>query len=348
MISEKAIQFINKFVSKETFKYTGKLIQGVDQPADIDYKFQITGHRKMMSVGEYYDYLLLKVVITGVHDHLSKLIFTPEPTENGKSIAKAFENQLYVFYSDLNQEIMNYLGFFNDSDDFYVRTTIDDLSFDLKKSENIDENFKNNKKLRIFASNIKQSILESDMSRMSKIAVRTTVTDIVYKLKDGKEGTFYLPGDEAEEYQFTNLPFNYSVELTLQIDENMNGYQMNGYYSSDDNIIEIIIRYNPKTLRKNFYNIIGQLNDIVAHELEHGFQYNIDGKVYEESPSESFEYYTQPDEITAQRVGFRRVAKLRKLPYKDVVRDWFKDHKDIHGLTDDEMNEVVRIILNDK
>ena len=324
MISEKTIEIINKVVSKETFKYTGEIISGVDIKADIDYKFRITGHRKMMSVGEYYDYLLLEVIITGVHDPVSKLIFTPEPTDTGKSVARAFESQLYRFYSSLNQEIMDYLKYFNDSGEEFVRTTIDDLKFDLKKPENITE------------------------SRMSKVAIRTTVTDIVYKLKDGKPGTFYLPGDSGEEYDFTNLPFKYGVELILEIDDEMEGYQMNGEYSSDDEVIEIIIRYNPKTLRRNFYNIIGELNDIVAHELEHGFQYNRDGRIHQEAPDESFEYYTQPHEITAQRAGFRRVAKLRKLPYKDVVRDWFEDHKDVHGLTDDEMEEVIKIILNDK
>ena len=322
MISEKAVSLINKIASKETFKYTGELITGVDQPADIDYKFQITGHKKMMSVGEYYDYLLLKVVITGVYDPVSKLIFTPEPTDTGKSIARMFESQLYGFYSRLNQEIMNYLRYFNDSGEEFVRTTIDDLSFDLKKPENITE------------------------SRMSKVAIRTTVTDIVHKLKDGKEGTFYLPGENGEEYEFTNLPFRYSVELTLEIDDELDGFKMNGEYSSEDEVIEIIIRYNPKTLRRHFYNIIGQLNDIVAHELEHGFQYARDGRIHEEPPTESFEYYTQPHEIGAQRVGFRRVAKLRKLPYNDVVRDWFETHKDVHGLTDDEMEKVIEIIIN--
>ena len=324
MISERQINLINKIVSKKTFKYVGEIIHGVDQPADIDYKFRITGHRKMMSVGEYYDYLLLEVIITGVHDPVSKLIFTPEPTDTGKMVARAFESKLYRFYSSLNQEIMDYLKYFNDSGEEFIRTTIDDLKFDLKKPENITE------------------------SRMSKVAIRTTVTDIVYKLKDGKPGTFYLPGDSGEEYDFTNLPFNYGVELILEIDDEMEGYQMNGEYSSDDEVIEIIIRYNPKTLRRNFYNIIGELNDIVAHELEHGFQYTRDGRIHQESPDESFEYYTQPHEITAQRAGFRRVAKLRKLPYKDVVRDWFEDHKDVHGLTDDEMEEVIKIILNDK
>ena len=46
MISEKQVKLINKIASKDTFKYTGDIIQGVDQPADIDYKFTITGHKK--------------------------------------------------------------------------------------------------------------------------------------------------------------------------------------------------------------------------------------------------------------------------------------------------------------
>jgi hypothetical protein len=323
MISEKAVSLINKIASKETIKYTGEIIQGVDQPADIDYKFTITGHKKMMSVGEYYDYLLLKVVITGVYDPVSKLIFTPEPTDTGKSIARMFESQLYGFYSRLNQEIMNYLRYFNDSGEEFVRTTIDDLSFDLKKPENITE------------------------SRMSRLAVRTTVTDIVNILKKGKRGKFMLPNaEDGSDYSFINLPFGYSVDLTIKINYKSEGYVMTGTFVRNEDVIEILIIFNPKTLRKNFYNIIGELNDIVAHELEHGFQYNVDGAVFRHPSKKSLKYYTKPQEVDAQRVGFRRVAKLRKLPFNDVVRDWFETHKEIHGLTDDEMEKVIGIIIN--
>jgi hypothetical protein len=324
MISERQINLINKIASKQTFNYTGELIVGVNKNVDIDYRFRITGHKKMISVGEYYDYLLLDVNIISLNDELSQLVFGyNDAITDGVDYSKVFESRMYKFYSDLNRDIENYLKYFNDSGEEFIRTTIDNLKFDIKKPENITE------------------------SRMSKVAIRTTVTDIVHKIKEGKPGTFYLPGEDGEEYDFTNLPFRYSVELIIEIDENMDGYQMNGDYSSEDDVIEVIIRFNPKTLRRNFYNIIGQLNDIVAHELEHGFQYNRDGRVHEEPPTESFEYYTQPDEITAQRAGFRRVAKLRKLPYRDVVRHWFEDHKDVHGLTDDEMEEVIKIILND-
>jgi hypothetical protein len=321
MLTEKQINRINKLLSTRTFKFKGQIIDGLpdSMESDIDYKFKIDGYRKMISVGEYYDYALLNVVITGLNDRFSQLLFTPENNEQGKMIAKSFENRLYKFYSDLNLVMTNFLRIF-DGD---IRTTIDSLTFDIPKP-----------------------ITESKMSRMSRNAVRTTVKDILNVIKNKSAGEFYLPGEDGEEYSFSNLPFNYSVNLFIEIDDNIDGYKLNGNYSSEDDVIGILIKFNPKTLRKNAYDIIGELNDIVAHELEHGFQYITEGKVYEEPPTDSLSYYTQPDEVKAQRVGFRRVAKLRKLPFNDVVKDWFEDHKDIHGLNENEVGEVIQIIIN--
>jgi hypothetical protein len=289
--------------------------------SDIDYKFKIDGYRKMTSVGEEYDYAKLNVVITGLNDKFSQLLFTPEDNEQGQMIARSFENRLYKFYSDLNLEMTRFLRIFDEN----IRTTIDSLTFDVQKP-----------------------ITESKMSRMSRNAVRTTVKDILNVIKDKEPGEFYLPGEDGEEYSFTNLPFTYSVELHIEIDDNLDGYSIGGNFSSEDDVIEIAIKFNPKTLRKNIYNIIGELNDIVAHELEHGFQYITEGKVYQEPPSESLGYYTQPDEIRAQRVGLRRLAKLRKLPFNNVVSEWFDTHRDIHGLSENEQEIVINEILDRK
>lgn len=322
MLSKKNIDKINNLVSKKKFKYTGELVSGVDIKADIDYTFKITGYKKMMSVGEYYDYVLLNVTITGANDHLSKLIFSPDQTEQGEMIAKSFESRLYKFYSDLNLEIREFLRIFDSS----VRTTINEFNIDLK-----------------------ESITESNMSRMSRIAVRTTVKDILNIIKNKEEGDYRLPDvEDGSEYSFTNLPFGFSVDLSVKIDENIDGYKLNGDYSSEDDVIEIIILFNPKTLRKNIYNIIGELNDIVSHELEHGFQYVTEGKIYKDPPTKSFKYYTQIDEVKAQRVGFRRLAKLIKSPYSHVVKEWFDTHRDVHGLTLNEEKKVINIILDNK
>jgi hypothetical protein len=320
MLTEKQLNRINKLLSDRTFKFKGLIIPDLPESmrSDIDYKFKIDGYRKMTSVGEEYDYALLNVVIIGLNDQLSQLIFSPENNEQGKIIARSFENRLYKFYSNLNLEMTRFLRIFDEN----IRTTIDSLTFDVQKP-----------------------ITESKMSRMSRIAVRTTVKDILNVIKNNEPGEFYLPGEDGEEYSFTNLPFTYSVELYVEIDDNLDGYSVGGYFSSEDDVIEISIKFNPKTLRKNIYNIIGELNDIVAHELEHGFQYMTEGKVYQEPPSDSLGYYTQPDEIKSQRVGLRRLAKLRKLPFNDVVSEWFDTHRDIHGLTENEQEIVINEIL---
>lgn len=324
MLTEKQINSINeKILSKKVFKFTGELIAGYPKPSDIDYTVKITGYKKMISVGEYYDYALLKVTIIGLNDDLSKLLFEPQQTEEGNIIARSFESRLYKFYSNLNLDITKFLRIFEPD----IRTTIDEFKFDLPTN-----------------------ITESDMSRMSRIAVRTTVKDILNILKNKKKGEFTLPGEDGEEYSFTNLPFTYSVDLFLDIDENLNGYKINGSFSSEDDVIEILIKFNPNNLKKHIYNIVGELNEIIAHELEHGFQYIKDNKSYKNPPTKSFEYYTQIDELKSQRVGFRRLAKLRKLPYVSVVNEWFDTHKDIHGLTLNEQKKVINIILdkNDK
>jgi hypothetical protein len=318
MLTEKQLNRINKLLSTRTFKFKGQIIPDLPESmtSDIDYKFKIDGYRKMTSVGEEYDYALLNVVITGLNDRFSQLLFTPEDNEQGKMIARSFENRLYKFYSDLNLEMTNFLRIF-DGD---IRTTIDSLTFDVPKPIN--------------------------ESRMSRLAIRTVVKDIVNVLKNAKADDFRLPDvEDGSEYQFINLPFGFNVDLFVKIDNDEPKYQMNGQ-TTDNDVIQILVIINPKTLKNNFYNIIGELNEIVAHELEHLYQDYRGERKTKTPPNDSFKYYTQPHEIKAQRAGFRRIAKLRKLPFNDVVRDWFEDHKEIHQMTDNEVDKVIQIIIN--
>jgi len=329
MLTEKQLNRINELLSTRTFKFKGQIINDLPESmtSDIDYKFKIDGYRKMTSVGEEYNYTLLNVVITGLNDKFSQLLFTPEDNEQGKMIAKSFENRLYKFYSNLNLEMTNFLRMF-DSD---VRTTIDSLTFDIKEPENITE------------------------SRMSRVDIRNVVKDVVTILKRGDEGYFYLPKDvsSSENYEFKKPKFIYSVEFEIRLDDEnqIKTYAINADYSSEDDVLEILIVFNPKLfsldfIKQNFYQIIGELNEIVAHELEHAIQYNKGERTFKAQLKNSFNYYTQPHELKAQRAGFRRVAKLRKLPFNDVVRDWYDTHKDIHKLDNNKMEKVIQIIIN--
>ena len=322
MLSPQQIEKINKTISNRVFNYNGILINGVDTNANIDFKIEFLGYKKMISVGEYYNYLKVGVTIIGLNDGLSKLILS-DINYLGNNHYQFFKNSLYHFYSSLESYISSVIKLFDNEDSLI---TICDIKLDLRKKP-----------------------LTMNEGRMSRVALKTVVRDIIYKVKEGKKGLFYLP-KEDESYEFTNLPFSFDVELTLKTSGNIKDYQMNGYYSSEEDVVEIIIIFNPNRFKEYVYNLIGELNEVLAHELEHGHQ-NYRGEFEDRSDADtkdSLVYYTQEHEIPAQYTGFKRLAKLRKVPFISVVNDWFRTHKDIHGLTDDEEKIVIDKILNFK
>ena len=94
-------------------------------------------------------------------------------------------------------------------------------------------------------------------------------------------------------------------------------------------------------------NIIGELNDLFAHELEH-YRQNYTGELetYDDENPKSLDYYTRPIELKAQVKGFNRLAKLQKRPFESVVKQWFETHKDIHNLNPKEQEFVISSILD--
>lgn len=335
MLIPQQIEKINKTISNRVFNYNGILINGVDTNANIDFKIEFLGYKKMISVGEYYNYLKVGVTIIGLNDGLSKLILS-DNNYLGNNQYQFFKNSLYHFYSSLESYISSVIKLFDNEDSLI---TICDIKLDLRK-----------KPLTMNEGRMSRVALKTvNEGRMSRVALKTVVRDIIYKVKEGKKGLFYLP-KEDESYEFTNLPFSFDVELTLKTSGNIKDYQMNGYYSSEEDVVEIIIIFNPNRFKEYVYNLIGELNEVLAHELEHGHQ-NYRGEFEDRSDADtkdSLVYYTQEHEIPAQYAGFKRLAKLRKVPFSSVVNDWFRTHKDIHGLTDDEEKIVIDKILNFK
>lgn len=182
--------------------------------------------------------------------------------------------------------------------------------------------------------------------------IRTIVKDIVAVYKEEDDGEFYLPNyvnDEEDFYNFLNFEYNIIVELVLETNYNLKDFILDGNYWRNEDIIEIIITYNPDKKFKILYDLVGQLNQLIAHEIRHIDQKNkglFDLNVPEEK--EPLKYYTQPHELDAQYFGFNRLSKLTKKPIEDIVRNWFKTNKDIHKLDKDETEIVIDKILNHK
>ena len=58
MLTEKEIDRLNGVLKNKIFKYSKGLFDyDLLDENDFDFKFQILGYKKMISVGEYYDYL---------------------------------------------------------------------------------------------------------------------------------------------------------------------------------------------------------------------------------------------------------------------------------------------------
>jgi hypothetical protein len=196
-----------------------------------------------------------------------------------------------------------------------------------------------------------KQILSED--RIGRSVVRQVVRDLTNIIKRNEEGEFYLPSDVLPEdkqvdfYEFDDFEVPFSVEFKVIYDESISRFLINGAFSIEDDTIEIILKVNPNNLKKQMYDIIGELNILVAHELEHGLQgYYDEFDLDVEEPKKSKKYYVQPHEIPAQIQGFRRLAKLKNIPFEDVVRDWFKNNKTFHQLKPKQEEKVIQKLLD--
>jgi hypothetical protein len=136
MISEKHIERINKVIKDMVFDFKGDILTygGI---IEIQYQFVITGQRKMISVGEYYDYLEVSVEIVGANDR-AILIFSVFEKLNA-NVTKD-----YIFQNKLVNSISDELQYFFGGD--YVRVNIMGVKFSEELKEKIDSvNLDNNK-----------------------------------------------------------------------------------------------------------------------------------------------------------------------------------------------------------
>jgi hypothetical protein len=180
--------------------------------------------------------------------------------------------------------------------------------------------------------------------------IRTIVRDIIKVYKGEDDGEFYLPNyvdDEKDFYEFDKFGGELIVELVLQPNDDIESFKVDGNFYKDDDIIELILEYNPNNKIKITYDLIGELNEVIAHEIRHVDQRD-KGTHDLSGPEEKdpYKYYTQPHEIDAQVFGFKRLSKITKTPFDVVVKRWFNTHKDVHRLDDKQIIDVMSKILN--
>jgi len=129
MISEKHIERINKVIKDMVFEFEGNIFTP-DLSVKFEYQFVITGQRKMISVGEYYDYLDVSVKIIDADEHSIKLLAVFSLLNNDV-------NNDYILKTRLDNSLSEELSyFFNES---YVRVQIVKVQIGDELQEKIED-----------------------------------------------------------------------------------------------------------------------------------------------------------------------------------------------------------------
>ena len=129
MISEKHIERINKVIKDMVFDYDGKIFTP-DLNIEFQYQFIITGQRRMISVGEYYDYLDVLVEIIDGNERTTKF-FVVFKTLNDNL------NKDYMLNNYLGNSISDELSYFFGED--YVRVRLVKTQFSEEYKQKIDD-----------------------------------------------------------------------------------------------------------------------------------------------------------------------------------------------------------------
>ena len=128
MISEKHIERINKVIKDMVFEFEGEIFTP-DLKIKFEYQFAITGQRKMISVGEYYDFLDVLVEIVDADEKSLKLL----------ALFKLLNNDVnndYILKTRLDNALSEELSyFFNES---YVRVMIVKIQLSEELKNKID------------------------------------------------------------------------------------------------------------------------------------------------------------------------------------------------------------------
>jgi hypothetical protein len=328
MLSEKAIDRINGLLKDNTFNYTGEIISTIN--GNIDFKIELLGYRNMIRVGEPYPYMRVKITITDIKDRISRLILLQLKKVEKEDILRQLDRNMWTFKRGVQNYLSSVLQFFDTEN--YENVVIDEFVFDY----DIDED---------------ELVRDLREQKVPTLAIRTVIRDIVTVLKSGKTDEIMLPYglNGQESYEIMNFPeFDVFLDVRqVDFEEIKSGadFLIQSGYVSEGQQLQILIQYVPDRLQKSLHSIVGNLNDDIAHELQH-LRQDVEGRLdITDYKGPNVGYFLQPDEIEAQYRGLKRKSKIMRLPMIDVVDDWFENNSKRFRLSDKDVSKIKSAIM---
>jgi hypothetical protein len=135
MFNEKERRDVNRYLSNQTFTCAIPFFTNDAPLYEIEYRFNIVGEKKMMSVGEYYMYAIVDIEIIDIEEKY-KVYFNIMGRDFDKErLINVFFKKEYLFTVKLNQCISEILKYIHTGD--YPRVTFNDVTMSDELYENI-------------------------------------------------------------------------------------------------------------------------------------------------------------------------------------------------------------------
>ena len=323
------IERLNEFLSNHEFVIANPFGLPNDK-STLEVKIKLTGMKPMISIGEWKNFIEYTLILENTEDaHLRQMLgYVFASLKTHEYIIANTDTKFYSLTSQVNELLRKFLNYWG-IDNYVTCTRIID------KVTDVDPKY----------------MLEGVINEgRYDIAIRNVVKDILTTFKYQKEGEFNLPedilGGEEMVYIFPNIDSPFSVELYMEVDDDVDTVDVDGEYYADDDTIVVRIKSNPNLDREMLEELHFELVELISHEIKHLEQNERGYKFPRKEPKKSLKYYTQPHEIEAQIAGFKKRAQKQRRPFADVVDDWFDKNRHKHGLTDDEIDIVVDKILD--
>lgn len=317
------IERINKYLDNHIFEVYLQPTHDEDFTVLTNVKVKLTGGKNYIYMGteipnvQYTIYILPTNKSSDVINKMWGDVYGKEKDINTSS--REYPELRWV----MNEKIQNFLQYFSVNKNAICTKVVNELA----------------------DNQLKESLITE--ARYDNV-VRTLVKDIISLYKSQREGEFSLPEDIRGEnhmtYHFPGIDDDFSIDLNLATDDDVDTVEIDAAYYRDENIIEVTIVSNPDLGSQNIQELIGELNETLRHELEHISQHQ-KGYNFPKEPRNPLKYYTQPHELEAQLAGFKRRSRKENKDLEQVIRGWFRRNEKKHRLKPKQVETIINKLI---
>ena len=297
-----------EYLEKQKFIYNGPIAGGEGPTIKFEYRLKVLGIKTLLSGGDPKKYFHVAVIVTKQDSWGPKESFLEALKEYGQTLPYVMKRTIEANLDSLIIKFFNLAQYVLVDDDFKI---------EYESGSVITE------------------------SRSMRSETRKISSDIISLIKkqENDEDSYRLPEDLTGEHFYPGTEISVDVEIKKSEDLEK-PYILNANYIDGESDIEVLILYNPSFYPSLLYDLLGDLNETIRHELEH-YKQDLRGELPSEKSTSKTDYYLQPHEIDAQVKGFSRISKLKNKSFDDVVKNWFDKNQDYHNLSIDEKQKII-------